>query len=52
MKQAVKLLLQTDMMVYEIAERVGYINARQFSDMFKKHFGKLPQEYKAQGGAK
>jgi two-component system response regulator YesN len=48
MKQAVKLLLQTDKMVYEIAELVGYNNARQFSDMFKKHFGKLPQEYKSQ----
>ncbi|RAV05607.1 response regulator [Paenibacillus sp. YN15] len=52
MKEAVKLLLQTDLMVYEIAERVGYNNSRQFSDMFKKHFGKLPQEYKAQGGPK
>ncbi|SDD06824.1 two-component system, response regulator YesN [Paenibacillus sp. UNCCL117] len=48
MKQAVKLLLQSDLMVYEIAERVGYNNARQFSDMFKKRFGKLPQEYKGQ----
>jgi two-component system, response regulator YesN len=48
MKQAVKLLLQTDLMVYEIAERVGYNNARQFSDMFKKQFGKLPQDYKNQ----
>ncbi|MDF2959499.1 MAG: response regulatory protein [Paenibacillus sp.] len=48
MKQAVKLLLHTDLMVYEIAGRVGYNNARQFSDMFKKRFGKLPQEYKTQ----
>ncbi|SFF39769.1 two-component system, response regulator YesN [Paenibacillus algorifonticola] len=46
MKQAVKLLLQTDMMVYQIAEEVGYNNARQFSDMFKKHYGKLPQEFR------
>jgi two-component system response regulator YesN len=48
MKHAVKLLLNTDMLVYEIADRVGYHNARHFSDMFKKHYGKLPQEYKAQ----
>lgn len=48
MKHAVRLLLQTDLMVYEIAERVGYNNARQFSDMFKKCYGKLPQEYKSQ----
>ncbi|WP_201002235.1 response regulator [Paenibacillus glycanilyticus] len=52
MKQALKLLLQTDLMVYEIAEQVGYNNARQFSDMFKKFYGKLPQEYKAHSGSK
>lgn len=34
------------MMVYEIADSVGYNNARHFSDMFKKKYGKLPQEYK------
>lgn len=48
MKNAVRLLLQTDMLVYEIAEQVGYHNPRQFSDMFKKSYGKLPQEYKSQ----
>ncbi|WP_426452472.1 response regulator [Paenibacillus sp. S-38] len=47
MNQAVKLLLQTELMIYEIAEAVGYNNARQFSDMFKKQFGKLPHEYKS-----
>ncbi len=46
MEQAVSLLKHTDLMVYEIAEKVGYKNARQFSDMFKKQTGKLPQEYK------
>ncbi len=46
MNAAVRLLSQTDLMVYEIAEKVGYNNARHFSDMFKKRFGKLPQEYK------
>ncbi|WP_217591733.1 response regulator [Cohnella sp. GbtcB17] len=46
MKNAHRLLLQTDLMVYEIADRVGYNNARHFSDMFKKRYGKLPLEYK------
>ncbi|WP_025684875.1 response regulator [Paenibacillus maysiensis] len=46
MKHALQLLMQTDLLVYEIADRVGYNNARHFSDMFKKIFGKLPQEYK------
>jgi two-component system response regulator YesN len=46
MKQAVLLLIHTDQMVYEIAENVGYNNARHFSDMFKKQFGKLPNDYR------
>lgn len=46
MSHAQRLLLQSDLMIYEIADRVGYNNARHFSDMFKKQFGKLPQEYK------
>jgi len=46
MKHAHKMLIQSDLMVYEIAELVGYNNARQFSDMFKKRYGKLPLEYK------
>lgn len=50
MKQAVRLLEQTDLMVYEIAERVGYQNARHFSDVFKKTYGKLPMAYKQQLG--
>jgi len=46
MNQACRLLAKTDLLVYEIAERVGYQNARHFSDMFKKRYGKLPNEYK------
>lgn len=46
MEQAISLLKHTDLMVYQIAEKVGYNNARHFSDMFKKQTGKLPQEYK------
>ncbi|MBN2983104.1 response regulator [Cohnella algarum] len=46
MNRAAWLLAQTDLMVYEIAERVGYQNARHFSDTFKKTYGKLPNEYK------
>ena len=45
-KHGLRLLMQSDLMVYEIADRIGYNNARQFSDMFKKRFGKLPLEYK------
>ncbi|MGG1555365.1 response regulator transcription factor [Paenibacillus ferrarius] len=46
MKNALQLLTQTDSMLYEIAERVGYHNARQFSELFKKHYGVLPNEFR------
>lgn len=47
MRHALRLLQQSDLMIYEIADSVGYNNARHFSDMFKKHYGKLPQEYRS-----
>ncbi|OMF29417.1 hypothetical protein BK133_17945 [Paenibacillus sp. FSL H8-0548] len=46
MKHATDMLSLTDLMVYEIAEKVGYNNARHFSDMFKKMYGKLPNDYR------
>ncbi|SEO63566.1 two-component system, response regulator YesN [Amphibacillus marinus] len=46
MRKSLNLLLNTNMYIYEIAENVGYNNVRQFSDMFKKYYGKLPNEYK------
>lgn len=46
MNHALKLLIETDLLVYEIADRVGYNNVRHFSDMFKKKYGKVPQEYR------
>jgi two-component system, response regulator YesN len=46
MNHASRLLLHSDMLVYEIAEKVGYNNSRQFSDMFRRTFGKLPMDYK------
>lgn len=47
MKRAAVLLAETDLLVYEIAEKVGYQSARHFSEVFKKTYGKLPQEYKS-----
>lgn len=46
MREAVRLLMTTDLMMYEIAEKVGYNNARHFSDVFKKTYGQIPNEYK------
>lgn len=48
MKEGHRLLLQSDLMVYEVAEAVGYNNPRQFSDMFRKYYGKLPNDYRLQ----
>ncbi|MCA0755134.1 response regulator [Paenibacillus sp. N4] len=49
MKNASQLLRNTDLMIYEVAEKVGYNNARHFSDMFKKMYGKLPIDYRQDG---
>lgn len=50
MKHARQMLLHTDLMVYEIAEKVGYNSARLFSDMFRKHFGQIPQQFRQSKG--
>lgn len=50
MKHARRLLLQSELMIYEVAEQVGYSNARLFSEIFRKHFGMLPQEYRQTKG--
>lgn len=45
MKQAVTLLENTTMKVYEIAEAVGFSSLSYFSTAFKKKFGQNPYEY-------
>ncbi|WP_339308285.1 response regulator [Paenibacillus sp. FSL R5-0519] len=50
MKHARRMLLYSDLMVYEIAERVGYNSARLFSDMFRKYYGQIPQEFRNSKG--
>ncbi|WP_438351522.1 response regulator [Paenibacillus sp. FA6] len=50
MKHAMQMLIETDDMLYRIAENVGYHNARQFSELFKKYYGILPNEYRKQYG--
>ncbi|MFD1673860.1 helix-turn-helix domain-containing protein [Alicyclobacillus fodiniaquatilis] len=46
-KEAKKLLLETGMKNYEISDVIGYQNARYFSQMFKKHVGLLPNEFRS-----
>lgn len=43
---AKRLLLETDMKVYQISEQVGYSNIDYFYLKFKKYVGVSPKEYK------
>ena len=46
MKKAMELIRNKDLMIYEVAEKVGYINAQYFSACFKKYTTFSPSEYK------
>lgn len=45
-EQAVNFLENTDMFVYEIAEKVGYNNLKYFYKVFRKVKGKSPSDYR------
>ena len=45
--EAKRLMDQTDLMVYEIAFRVGFDDQHYFSKTFKKYAGVTPSEYRA-----
>ncbi len=46
MNEAKKLLDETDMHIYEIAEKLGYSSQAYFSIAFRKHFGMKPNDYR------
>ena len=46
LKQAAQLLADTQLSINEIADRVGFVTARNFSAQFKKMFGVTPSEYR------
>ena len=46
LKRAAQLLASTQLSINEIADRVGFITARNFSTQFKKMFGVTPSEYR------
>ena len=46
LKRAAQLLADTQLSINEIADRVGFVTARNFSSQFKKMFGVTPSEYR------
>jgi two-component system response regulator YesN len=46
LKKAMELLRTTDLLSYEIAERIGYRDAHYFSLSFRKYSGLTPTEYR------
>lgn len=45
-ERAKELLLEGDLKVYEIAEKVGYANTTFFSSTFRNHVGVSPKQFK------
>ncbi|UJF31729.1 helix-turn-helix domain-containing protein [Paenibacillus hexagrammi] len=48
MEKAIELLIHTDYKVYEVAEKVGFINTQYFSVQFKRQTGLSPIEFRQQ----
>jgi two-component system response regulator YesN len=46
MEQAIGLLKQGDLKIYQIAQQVGYVNGRHFSQNFRKFSDQTPNEYR------
>lgn len=46
MKHALSLLVSTDRKAYEIADEVGFRDARSFSELFQRIYGETPVNYR------
>jgi two-component system response regulator YesN len=46
MKEAQRLLLETDLSVHEVTRKVGLYSTSHFSKLFAKYYNASPQEYK------
>ena len=44
--KAIKLLKESEAMIYEIAEQTGFSDSQYFSTVFKKNMGVSPKEYR------
>ncbi|KIL40605.1 hypothetical protein SD70_12785 [Gordoniibacillus kamchatkensis] len=47
LEKAAELLRTSNLKVYEIADKIGIPNYRYFTEIFCKHFGKSPREYRS-----
>ena len=47
MENAKSMLMNTDMKIYEVAEKVGYNDPTYFSNIFKKYFKCSPQQFRS-----
>jgi AraC-like DNA-binding protein len=46
MEEAGRLLKDPAFKIYEICDRIGYVDQDHFRESFKKHFGLTPTEYR------
>ncbi|NQX71389.1 response regulator [Paenibacillus alba] len=46
LEEAKRLLSDPFIKIYEVAEAVGYLDTRHFTEVFKKYEGKAPNEYR------
>jgi len=49
MEYAAKLLLETNLKLYEVCEKVGYADIKHFTSVFKSLKGMTPSDFKKQG---
>ncbi len=49
LKKAAKLLTETNLSVFDIADRCGYTNQGRFAKIFKEYYGMRPLEYRHVG---
>ena len=46
LREAEKMLVQTDKKIIDVAYEVGFSNVSSFNRFFKTHIGKTPSEYR------
>lgn len=49
LRMAASLLKTTNMKIYLIAEKCGFVNVRYFSQFFTQYYGTTPQKYRLKG---